>query len=248
MRKYACTLAIFACLVSFTTDAKYHNMIKVPSGKYKTHDGKIVDVASFYIDKYEFTIGEFKRFVDATQYITTAEKEGGSTIMGGDYVKGVNWRCDAKGEKITVDYNDKPVLYLSYSDVKAYCDWSGKRFLSEIEWDYAFREAKDSKFKYSGSNRGQNVAVNDNFDDNVQGPKNVGTKQPNALGIYDMSGNVNEICMVDSKTLVLKGGGVIDPISVLSYVMRRVAALNETHNWYIGYRLACGVEELKVKN
>ena len=242
MRKYVYILTIFSCIVSFTTDAKYHNMIKVPAGKHKTHDGKVVNVASFYIDKYEFTIGEFKKFVDATQYITTAEKEGGSTVMGGVYVKSVNWRCDGNGEKITADFNDKPVLFLSYSDVKAYCEWSGKRFLTEVEWDYAFREAKDSNFKYSGSNRGKDVAVNDEFDNNIQGPKKVGTKKPNALGIYDMSGNVNEISMVDSKTLVLKGGGFLDDISTLSYVIRRVAALNELHSWYIGYRLACDVE------
>lgn len=66
---------------------------------------------------------------------------------------------------------------------------TGKRFRlpTEAEWEYAARGGNRSRgYKYSGSNILNNVAT----------PKitSVGTKAPNELGIYDMSGNAAELC------------------------------------------------------
>ena len=48
-----------------------------------------VTVDNFSIGKYEVTIGEFKKFVDATGYITEPEKEDSAKIRGGKEMKGV---------------------------------------------------------------------------------------------------------------------------------------------------------------
>ena len=72
---------------------------------------------------------------------------------------------------------------------------TGKRFRlpTEAEWEYAARGGNKSRgYRYSGSNTLDDVAW---YGDN-SGSKThaVGTKQPNELGIYDMSGNVSEWC------------------------------------------------------
>ncbi len=68
------------------------------------------------------------------------------------------------------------------------------RLPSEAEWEYAARGGNQSRgYKYSGSNTIDDVAwYNNNSRDQLNPVK---TKQPNELGIYDMSGNVCEWCI-----------------------------------------------------
>ena len=94
---------------------------------------------------------------------------------------------------------DLPVEQVSWDDCQDFISklnaMTGKRFRlpSEAEWEYAARGGKKSRgYQYSGSNTLGDVAW---YSDN-SGKKThaVGTKQPNELGIYDMTGNVWEWC------------------------------------------------------
>ncbi len=193
--------------------------VLVPGGTYIMGDTRgmgnatelplhTVTVDSFLISKCEVTQYDYLQVMEhnPAQY--------GSTGVGPEYpVYYVSWYATLKYCNLrsmqegltpvyTINGSTDPAHWGPVPDNTTFewnivqCNWSadGYRLPTEAEWEYAARGATNNPdYLYSGSDILSDVAwhlgINDPY-----GAKPVGTKMPNALGIYDMSGNVYEMC------------------------------------------------------
>ena len=114
--------------------------------------------------------------------------------------------------------DDLPVERVSYEDCEKFIDQlnqhTGSQFRlpTEAEWEYAARGGiKGKRMKYSGAD---DVNISDYvwYGDNSSNQSHeVGTKLPNELGLYDMSGNVSEWCSDWYSPSYANNGGEVDP-------------------------------------
>ncbi len=182
------------------------NMVLVHGGSFKMGsdedektDNQIhtVEIADFYIDKYEVTYNEFQKFIDATKYVTDVERDGWSVIYNkkgeAEKVDKIYWKHNVNGELMTPAEYDNPVVHITWNDADAYAKWAGKRLPTEAEWEYAASGGGSSNnFEFSGSNKASDVGWYKNNSDKLI--HKVGQKIKNELNIYDMTGNVAEWC------------------------------------------------------
>jgi formylglycine-generating enzyme required for sulfatase activity len=147
-------------------------------------------VGTFDIGKYEVTRGQFARFVADTKYRTEAEKgaSGGYGWNGTELVQKKEFTWKSPGFPQT---DRHPVVIVTFGDARAFAEWATRkagrtvRLPSEDEWEYAARAGESEAPK--------DLTLVAWVKDNAgNGTREVGTRQPNAWGLFDMGGNAFE--------------------------------------------------------
>jgi len=159
-------------------------MVLIPAGEFQMgynggYDNEkpvhTVYLDAFYMDIYEVTNAQYKKFMDATGH------------------KAPEYWNDS-------NYNalNHPVVGVSWNDASAYCSWAGKRLPTEAEWEKSARGGLVGK-KYVWGDEWPPPSKAGNFYDSITNDgynytSPVGSFKPNGYGLYDMAGNVWEWC------------------------------------------------------
>ena len=120
---------LFVCglaLVSLTTSAQDN-----PAGL------RWQPIAGFSIARTETTVGQFRRFAEATRTVTLAERSGGGEVYEAGWTQkpGWTWRTPFGGNRAAGD--DEPAVHITFDEAQAFCRWAGGRLPTDAEWTAA---------------------------------------------------------------------------------------------------------------
>lgn len=213
------------------------NMVLIESGIYleniydiKSFDGtlisksnpKAVEIESFYISKF-----------------LVSEKEW-ALVM----------KCDSS------EYNKNlPVYGISYEDSLRFIanlnSITGLKFdlPTSFQWDYAAHGGRTNNYHLEDKTYAE---IADCAWINPDSPFPIGLKEPNTLGLYDMFGNIGELCKRIANKDIVKGGGVCSERIYTGDVINGYSIYNYHDYWSekyvpsnIGFRLVCNEVDIK---
>lgn len=219
-----CVLLIF--IIKITTSNVPKGMVRIPAGD---------NIDTFYMDVYEITNADYKKFVDANPQ--WQKDKALASVVSDKYLALWNDNMYPKGKA------NHPVVNVSWFAAKAYAEWLGKDLPTEAQWERAARGTPVGKRynapvsisfgfpaaratliekKYPwGDAEPQSRANYDRFTSTIDfsnpPTKGVGSYFPNEYGLYDMAGNVAEWCLdgldvddIHSRYHRIRGGSWFD--------------------------------------
>ena len=198
------------------------NMVFIPAGEFKMGNSATVEygpygpqkdespvhtvyVDAFYMDTYEVTNAEFKKFLDANP-----EWQKGNVKFRDDETYLGNW----EGNTYPEGRGNHPVKVNWYAAM-AYAKWAGKRLPTEAEWEKAARGGLKNQEYPWGNSINPSMA---NYEVNLS-TVSVGSYLPNNYGLYDMAGNVEEWCLDEYQADFYKDSPQRNPIAGADSIM-----------------------------
>ncbi len=191
------------------------------SGGYDETQHEVTLTRPFYMGRTEVTVGQFRRFVEATKHVTDGEKNGGGHAHDAKAVwqlrPGTQWRKPGYAGPFELK-DEQPVVHVSHADSKAFCRWldgsagtDGVTYdlPTEAQWEWACRAGSGQRFSWGADEdrTGKVANVGDAtlkrvhpewprqtmpMDDGHAFVAPVGSYRANAFGLRDMLGNVWE--------------------------------------------------------
>jgi WD40 repeat protein/CubicO group peptidase (beta-lactamase class C family) len=242
-----------------TTNSLGMELKLVPPGEFARDENARAQVTRpFYMGRCEVTIGQFRKFVEATKYKTEAERSPDGGAVGradGTWAWSLEftWR-----HKDVSQGDDYPVGHVAWNDAARFCAWLSKReskvyrLPTEAEWEWACRAGSAGPWSFGDG------AIEDHawvLSNSGRRSHPVGTRRPNAWGLCDLYGNHAEFCgdwfgdypagtvadptgAASSGFRVIRGAGFIDEATESGSRYSADPTLAMSH---FGFRVVCEV-------
>jgi formylglycine-generating enzyme required for sulfatase activity len=167
----------------------------------RRHHRQHMRIDSFYIDRFPVTNAQFKEFLDASRY-----------KPGDDHNFLRHWKAGTYPEGA----GNKPVVWVSLEDARAYARWAGKRLPREWEWQYAAQGTDGRLYPWGNEWDAKRVPQPDQSRD-MRLPDNVDAHPSGAspFGVMDLVGNVwqwtDEFTDEHTRAAIVRGGSFYEP-------------------------------------
>ena len=196
-------------------------LIGIPAGNFQIGDLKGAGLRNekparseqilkaFAIGQNQITVGDFKRFIKETNYVTEAESEEGCAAFTNgtpQFDSVLNWRNPGFKQA-----DDHPVVCVSEKDSRSYLNWLSKttdrryRLPNEKEWEYVARAGSADNYWWGndvGNGKANCAYCGSKWSNQSTAP--VKSFRANSFGLFDTVGNVWEI--TQGKDIVARGG------------------------------------------
>lgn len=168
---------------------------------------RTVTVPGFTLMKFEVTNAQFARFVDATGYVTDAERGKRGSVWRGRrwrWVAGADWRHPHGPDSSIADAAGHPVVQVSWNDAVAFCAHHGLRLPTDPEWELAARGTDGRTYVWGNEPPRSGGTLRGNFGtmdccapDAIDGFERIApvAQYPHGVsrqGLWDLAGNVWE--------------------------------------------------------